>query len=231
MAIFVNYLREDTPLEEVLGRLFADLQIGFENQQAIESFLAPLRDKGPIYKFHYNHTLRVAILCMKVAEFMHLDKKALLYAGLLHDVGKALVSARTLGKTSGWTEKDTREMRPHVMDGYKLIRGRFDFTAEIILWHHRFQAKGYPVAIPHALHPYCLGSKTMIQVYGRILSLCDQFDAFHRVNDKQGATVIPTGEEILLLMYKANPDQRVLLDELYKADIFTTFTTSEEPRD
>lgn len=186
--------------------------------------MAPLRDKGPVYRFHYDHTLRVALLCVEVAKFMHLDQKALLYAGLLHDVGKIQVPAETLGKTSGWTEKDTQNIRPHVMDGYKMIRGRFDFTAEVILHHHRFQANGYPVIVPHELHPHCLGSQTLIIMYGRILALCDQFDAFHRINDHGGKITVPTGESIKTLMFKANPDQRVLLDEFYREGIFTLYT-------
>lgn len=207
--------------------LYADLQVSGENQRALDAFLAPLRDKGPVYRYHYMHTLRVTILCVDVAKFMHLDQKALFYAGLLHDVGKSLVPIVTLGKTTGWTENDTRNIRPHVMDGYRMIRGRFDFSAEVIIWHHRFQSKGYPSKVPGSLHPYCLGTKTMIEMYGRILSLCDQFDAFHRVNDANGEAVPRTGEEIKELMFKANPDQRFLLTELYEADVFTTFTSEE----
>ena len=224
MSTFVNYIQKPVPLGEALTHLFQTLGVGIEDQTAIQCFLAPLRVKGPIYRFHYEHTLRVAFLCVEVAKFMHVDKKALLYAGLLHDIGKAQVPPETLGKTQGWTEKDTRAMHPHVMDGYRLLRGKFDFTAEIILWHHRFQAQGYPAKMPKSLHPYCLGSKTMIQMYGRILSLCDQFDAFHRVNDKQGQVVVPTGEQIKALLLKANPEQKLLIEELYAAEVFTTYT-------
>lgn len=224
MSIFVNYLEDQTPLEERLQTLFDRFSVSEENQVAIRAFLAPLRNKGPVYRFHYDHTLRVTFLCVSLAEFMHLDAKALMYAGLLHDIGKVQVPVETLGKTQGWTEKDTRNIRPHVMDSYRLLRGKFDFTAEVILWHHRFQSKGYPVVLPEKLHEYCLGSKTMIQMYGRLLSLCDQFDAFHRVNDKQGMVVTPTGKEIKALMMRANPDQHVLLEELYSAGIFTTYT-------
>ena len=224
MSTFVNYLRDTTPLQDRLHQLYIDLGIEVDNQVAIFSYLAPPRNKGTDHRFNYEHILLVAFLCVGVAEFMHLEKKALLYAGLLHDIGKAQVPVVTLGKTQGWTEQDTRNIHPHVMDGYRLLRGKFDFTAEVILWHHRFQAKGYPSVVPRNLHPYCLGSKTMIQMYGRLLSLCDQFDAFHRVNDRQGEGVVPTGEEIKSLMIKANPDQRVLLEELYSCDIFTTYT-------
>jgi putative nucleotidyltransferase with HDIG domain len=226
MSTFVNYLKDTTPLEDRLSKLFEDLHVSEENKTAVKSFLSPLRNKGEAYRFHYDHTLRVTFLCVEVAKFMHLDKKALFYAGLLHDVGKALVPVETLGKTDGWTKQDARNMRPHVMDGYRMIKGKFDFTAEVILWHHRFQKDGYPANIPSCLHHYCLGTKTMIQMYGRILSLCDHFDASHRVNFRDGAVVSLTGEGVKSLMFRLNPDQKELLEELYSADIFTTYTAN-----
>lgn len=222
MSTFVNYLTDPRPLEERIDELFEELQVKPEDRIAIRAFLAPLRNKGPVHRFHYDHTLRVAILCAKVGAFVHVDAKALFFAGLLHDVGKTLIPATTLGKTSGWTESDSRTMEPHVMRGYEMIRDRFDFTAEIILWHHRFQKNGYPSEIPSPLHDYCLGNKVMIPFYGRLLSLCDQFDAFHRVNDKQRKVIVPTGEDIMLLMREHNPDQVLLIHQLYMAEIFTT---------
>ncbi len=224
MSTFVNYIEDKTPLERRLVKLFKELGVSGENKAALKSFLAPLRNKGPVYRYHYDHTLRVTFLCVAVARFVHLNEKTLFYAGLLHDIGKAQVPIDTLGKTSGWTPKDTKRIRPHVMDGYRSIRGKFDFSAEVLLWHHRFQLNGYPVVLPKHLHKYCLGTRMMIQMHGRMLSLCDQFDAFHRVNDRSGAVVIPTGEEIKELMLRTNPDQRDLIRDLYKAGIFTTYT-------
>ncbi|MBX4205521.1 MAG: HD domain-containing protein [Candidatus Doudnabacteria bacterium] len=221
---FVEYRQDADSLEVLLGALFADHAIRSEDQNALESFLAPLRNKGPEYHATYEHSIRVALLGVDVATFMHLDPKVLLFAGLLHDVGKVQVPAATLGKTSGWNKLDTRNMRPHVMDAYRMIRGRFDYSAQVILWHHRFQADGYPKSIPHSLHDYCVGNQIMIPFYGRLLSLCDQFDAFHRVNDKNGALRAPTGEEIKALMLKFNPDMHVLLAELYGANVLTTYT-------
>jgi len=224
MGTFVKYIKSHKPYEEKLAELFKRLDVDSVKKNAIESFLAPLRDKGPVYRFHFDHTLRVTFLCVEVAKFMHLSEKTMLYAGLLHDIGKVQVPVETLGKTSGWTEKDTQNIRPHVMDGYRMIRGMFDFSAEIILRHHRFQSKGYPKTVPKCLHEYSLGTKMMIELYGRMLSLCDQFDAFHRINDHGGKVVVPTGESVKALMLKTNPDQKDFIEQLYEVGIFTTFT-------
>jgi hypothetical protein len=115
----------------------------------------------------------------------------------------------------------------HVMDGYRLIRGQFDFSAEVILWHHRFQHNGYPADMPALLHEYSQGTRVMIQFYGRLLALADGFDAFHRVNEKYTPVDGPVGEWIREKMLEHNPDQRVLVQELYDASVFTTYTYSE----
>ncbi len=157
----------------------------------------------------------------KIGKYIHLDPKALLYAGLLHDIGKAQTRLAVLQKTEGWTEADTAEIMEHVVDGYRLIRDQFDFSAEIILWHHRFQPKGYPIQMPAALHVYSQGTQIMIPMYGRMLSLADTFDALHRVNDKHGNSPI-TGEEIKSKMLAFHPGQRILVEDLFKDGIFTT---------
>src|SRR3989344_2221732 len=131
-------------LEFQVNAVFETLRIKQEDRVAIWAFLAPLKHKSPVTNIHYLHSLRVALLARKIASFMHLDQKALFYAGLMHDLGKCMVCLDTLGKTEGWTEADSREMENHVLDGYKMINDRFKFSAGVIAWHHKFQKNGYP---------------------------------------------------------------------------------------
>jgi putative nucleotidyltransferase with HDIG domain len=216
---FLHYLR---PLPDLEARAFQRaavyLKIPDDQYEAIKAFLQPLKVKD---RDTYDHCLRVGLLASQLTEFMHPDPKVGFYAGTLHDVGKAMTRLSTLQKTTGWTPADTEEIKGHIVDGYRLLRDRFDFTAEVILWHHRFQPNKYPDAIPEPLHPYCEGTRIMIPLFGRLLSLCDVFDAMHRVNDKFEGVPL-TGEKIKELLLKGNPDQRCLIEEAYKAGIFTT---------
>jgi putative nucleotidyltransferase with HDIG domain len=221
MSNFVHYLDLTTPLENRISAIFIELSLTKEQSEGINAFLHPLKVKD---QATYDHCLRVGLLCKEVSNFMHLDQKALFYAGILHDVGKALTNTETLGRTDGWTTTDAEEIKAHVQDGWRLLRGCFDFSAEIISWHHQFQQNGYPETLPEPLHQYCNGTKTMISFYGRILALCDVYDALHRINAKFGAL---TGEAIKEKMFLYNPDQKVFLRNLYEANIFTTFTVSE----
>src|SRR3989338_8412594 len=223
MNKFVNYRDQGVPIEERLRWAFDEIQLPNDQRESVVAFLHPLKIKD---RTTYEHSIRVGLLARRIARFMHLDEKALLYAGLLHDISKAQTRLETLQKTESWTAADTEEIMRHVIDGYRLVRNHFDFSAEVILWHHRFQAGGYPKELPAPLHEYSEGTKTMIAFYGRILALADCFDALHRVNDKFGSL---TGEQIKEKMVTLNRDQRVLVEELYNASVLTTYVVSEEP--
>jgi len=222
MNNFVHYMDPSVTLEERLKLAFDELHLSDEQRESIMAFLNLLKLKD---LETYNHSIRVALVARNIARFMHLDEKALFYPGLLHDMGKLLTSLKTLRKTKEWTNDDAQEMKKHVLEGYCLIRGFFDFTAEVIKWHHRFQIHGYPENVPDLLHHYSEGTKTMILMYGRLLSLADSYDAMHRINQASGGRPL-SGQEIKERMLKLNPDQKILIEGLYNADIFTTHTVS-----
>jgi putative nucleotidyltransferase with HDIG domain len=225
MAKFLDYLAQFPTLGRRIVTRFEYLEIEQERKTEVMAFLEPLRIKD---SETYMHCLRVGILASTLYEFMRLDAKAGFYAGLLHDVGKQQIRLATLQKTDGWTPADSEAMKAHVMDGYRILRDHFDFTAEVIIWHHRFQPNKYPNRIPPPLHEYSEGTRVMIPLLGRLLSLADVFDALHRVNDKHGSEPM-TGEVIKQKMLKYNPDQKAFIELAYKEEIFTTRIYGDEP--
>ena len=114
---------ELTPDEQV-EEVFDELKITGDARLSVRTFLSILRQKS---EQTFYHSIRVALLARKIARFMHLDEKALFFAGLLHDLGKSLVPLSTLHKTSGWSADDARIMESHVIDSYRLLRDKFDF--------------------------------------------------------------------------------------------------------
>lgn len=225
MAKFLDYLAPCPTLEQRVINRFGYLEITHERQRDIMAFLEPLRIKDPET---WRHSLRVGLLTSALCEFMHLDTKAGFYAGTLHDIGKQQIRLVTLQKTDGWTPADSEEMKTHVMDGYRMLRDYFDFTAEVVIWHHRFQPNKYPESTPPPLHNYSEGTRVTIPFIGRLLSLADVFDALHRVNNKHGSEFL-TGQEIKQKMLSYNPDQKVFIEEAYKAGILTTDIFEEKP--
>lgn len=217
---FLDYLDPEPPLEERLATAMSETCISEANQAAVRAFLETLRRKDvPTYE----HSIRVGLLTRAMGRFMHLDERALLFAGLLHDVGKSLTAPETLQRTEGWTEQDAAEIERHVMDGFRLLRGRFDFTADVDVRHHQFQKRRYPAQPPEYLHAYGPGTCATIPFFARLVALADTFDANHRVNDKFGDAPT-TGEVIRERMIAHNQDQAALVTALYNAGVFTTKT-------
>src|SRR4051812_3251898 len=118
----IDYLRGTLSLEQRLERTFRLELVSPEQQTVLRAYIEPLRLKGEEGQFHYEHSVRVGIVGADIAHRMGLDPKVLLYAGLMHDIGKALVPVDVLGKTESWTKADSETMKPHVIDGYKLLR-------------------------------------------------------------------------------------------------------------
>lgn len=193
--------------------------ISTTNQNHLRSILTPLRDKSPVTRFHYEHSLRVGLLAMKIGNFIHHESKPLFLAGALHDLGKCQTCLDVLGKVGAWSDEDQAEIKNHVMDGYRLLRGRFDLSAETMLWHHKFQDDGYPEVLPPYLHNYRQTTKLLIREYGRIVAIADVYDALHRVNEKEGVARALTSLEIKDNMFMYNPDRKKLVTALYDAGI------------
>ncbi|MEX0917913.1 MAG: HD domain-containing protein [Candidatus Paceibacterota bacterium] len=207
-------------LEAGFRQACEDVGIKEEDRLTIESLLAPLRNKNAVTHAHYLHSLRVSLIARAIGKHTHHEEKPLLFAGALHDIGKALTPVEVMGKTGPWTEADQRVMQQHVMDSYRLLRGRFDFTAEIILWHHRFQEHGYPRVLPKPLREYSEPTKLLVVEYGRLLALADVYDALHRPNSKFKEGHGLSDEEVKEQMFALNPDKKKLVASLYEAGVF-----------
>lgn len=211
-----------TEFERLVQNTLDELDVGQEDQRAIKRYLALLRGK---HQPSYEHSLQVGLTAREIARHLQLDEKALLIAGLLHDIGKVLVPESTLTRTVGWSDEDKQEMDDHVVDGVELLRGRFDFSAEVIARHHQWQERPYPAELPPPLRDWDPATMKLIEQYSRLLSLADVYQALGRPNDRftaaaDGSTVL-SDEKIKELMFELNPDQQELVGELYQTGVFS----------
>lgn len=209
-------------LEERFFQACIEVGIKEGDKNTIVSLLAPLRNKNEVTREHYLHSLRVGLVAREIGRHVHHEEKPLLFAGALHDIGKALVPIEVLGKKGPWTVSDQHIMKRHVMDSYRLLQGKFDFTAEVILWHHRFQENGYPKVLPKKLYGYSAPTKLLIVEYGRLLALSDVYDALHRSNSKFKEGQGLSGVEVKDKMFAYNPDKQKLVSSLYECGVFST---------
>ena len=90
-------------LEDKLQKAYVANGINSQRQQDLNAVLNLILCKD---KETYYHSLRVGLLASQIGDFLHLDSKALLYNGLLHDVGKIMVDTESLTKKKDFDEKD-----------------------------------------------------------------------------------------------------------------------------
>ena len=118
------------------------------------------------------HSQRVAEYAMMGANYLslpELEKQAIEYAAILHDIGKMRIPDSVLNKTEGLTHEDWEMIRQHPAVGYNLLKD-VPFLAEaskLILCHHeRYDGKGYPRGL----------KGEGIPMGARLIAVADAFD-------------------------------------------------------
>src|SRR5271157_2226175 len=172
--------------EQALDEAFESENIAQNHRDDIRVYLQILKNRD---LKTYEHSVRVGVLASKIAIYAAkpgISARMLLWAGLLHDIGKALVPPAVLTKTSNFTADDMTAMEPHVQYGWDMLNQVHDWTAHIIVRHHQFGPNPYPATLP-PLPEHLKDKAAMIQTAARLLAMADYYDALkHRNNDKNG---------------------------------------------
>lgn len=125
------------------------------------------------------HCRRVAEYSVRLAVELGLgsrDIETVRLGGLLHDVGKMLVSTRILNKPGRPTGREWEELRIHPELGVEIAHrsGFDDDVSSIVLYHHeRWDGQGYPDRLTERQIPYL----------ARIVSVTDTYDALTSARD------------------------------------------------
>jgi putative nucleotidyltransferase with HDIG domain len=119
------------------------------------------------------HSQGVAREAKALAQYMSLPTEAVnevYWAGLVHDVGKILISEKIINKKTQLTSFEYETIKKHPVYGYEALKNS-ELTkdmADIVLYHHeRYDGKGYPEGIRGQSIPY----------QSRIISIVDSYDA------------------------------------------------------
>jgi len=142
----------------------------FRNPGALVS-LARLKTQDD---YTYMHSVAVCALMVALGHQMGLDDAACRdagMAGLLHDLGKAVMPLDILNKPAKLTHEEFAVMRTHPQRGWQLLhegRGASEGALDVCLHHHeRIDGRGYPHRLPG----------DQLTTLARMGAVCDVYDA------------------------------------------------------
>ncbi len=142
----------------------------FENPDALACIIN-IREKD---EYLLEHSTAVSILMSIFSRFMEIDIKTtrgLSIGAFLHDVGKIKIPDNILNKPAKLTEKEFDIMKTHVLHSVNIINKipRISkLSLEVAAQHHeKLDASGYPMGL----------QADKISQYGRMITICDIFDA------------------------------------------------------
>ena len=198
-------------LDESLNYAYKQLNVRHVDQTLFSNYLSLMELKDSATA---EHMKRVGLKTAEVFKFFNLGEKTGLYVGLMHDIGKIVIDPELLAKKGNFTIEDHNKIKAHVIAGYKMLAGRNDFTADVIVRHHSFSPDPYPENIPEFRKEYSVETKATINQMARLLSLVDFYDALTTRNNE---AYKGNKKEVLL---KHNKDAADSIEKLCAANIF-----------
>lgn len=142
----------------------------FRNPGALVS-LARLKTQDD---YTYMHSVAVCALMVSLARQLALSEaqcREAGMAGLLHDLGKAVMPLEVLNKPGKLTDDEFTIMKSHPVRGYEMLQeahGAPEAAMDVCLHHHeRMDSTGYPHRLP--------GDR--ISLLARMGAVCDVYDA------------------------------------------------------
>lgn len=201
-------LFNEVPVAAMQELVVYSLQPITETQGTL-SYLHLLQQKD---QYTFQHSVNVAIICGVLGKwcgFKGVELLELILAGLLHDVGKALLSDELLSKPGKLTAKEFDEIKRHPAAGYVLLEGT-DLPLRVkhgILQHHeRLDGIGYPMGLREGA----------VNDYAKIIAVADTFDAITSERCYQKKRTPLTAVDIIAEQMFKKLDARICLTFLNK---------------
>jgi len=150
-------------------KLYEEMRVIYHD--TIQAFVAAIDAKDPYTKNHSSRVARYVVAVAKELGWSDSEVEGIYMAGLLHDVGKIVISDSILKTERSLTADEISEMKKHPELSYKIL-SKINFPWKDIVHtvrhhHERLDGKGYPDAVNYA----------ELSDSVKILTLADSFDA------------------------------------------------------
>jgi len=156
---------------EVAGALVDEISSSVMRNPAALISMARLKT---VDDYTYMHSVAVCALMVALARQLGLTAKETRdagMAGLMHDLGKAMMPPAVLNKPGKLTDEEFRIIKTHPERGHQILvegGGANDVVLDVCLHHHeKVDGSGYP----HGL------TDEKISVYAKMGAVCDVYDA------------------------------------------------------
>lgn len=123
--------------------------------------------------YTFLHSVAVCALMIALARQLGLDEKQTReagMAGLLHDLGKALMPGEVLNKPGKLTDEEFAIIKTHPSEGHKLLAGKdiSEIIRDVCLHHHeKVDGSGYPDGL----------DGNSMSLFAKMGAVCDVYDA------------------------------------------------------
>lgn len=165
----IRYFQE-VPIKQMQD-LSNNALVTLASTPGVLGYLQSLRD---IDNYTFQHSVNVAIITAVLSKWLGYEgeqHKDFVLAGLLHDVGKAMIPPEILNKPGPLKGQEMEVMKQHAALGYDMLRKAkvlADYVLSGVAQHHeRLDGSGYPQGIR--------GDK--ITACARIIAIADMYDA------------------------------------------------------
>jgi hypothetical protein len=144
-----------------------------DRQQAAETILALVGALGDYDSRTRGHSERTQLFVTMLADELKLkpdDRDRLVWAALVHDIGKLRVPGEVLNKAGKPDDREWELLRRHPVDGAAICAPLLEWlgpwASAIIQHHERFDGRGYPFGL----------QGEQISLGGRIVAVADSYE-------------------------------------------------------
>ena len=141
-------------------------------ESMIVSFAEVVENKSEQTGLHVKRVAEYSKVLAKALGYSEEEAEKIKLASMMHDIGKLLVPSEILEKPARLTDEEFAEIKKHPNYGVKLLK---DVDGDVLVLakqiahehHERFDGRGYPDGL----------GATSISMEGRIVAVCDVYDA------------------------------------------------------